>query len=146
MKTLDEVIAEMEGMGFIGTLADALHYLREYQDEKVRLARVIAQYQDGVKHCELAENKYRKLEDELNDLRREAIKYLGNPALTWEQLKLMVGKPVWVEIGDGTKLWVIIRKINDNGIVTGSDGFIGIADVYGMPTTWQAYRKERECE
>lgn len=31
MKTLDEVITEMEGMEFIGTLADALEYLKRYK-------------------------------------------------------------------------------------------------------------------
>ena len=67
---------------------------------------------------------------------------LHNEPLTWSELKQMIGKPVWVEIGDGSKGWVIIRKINEAGILFGSDGFIGIECLYGMDATWKAYRKE----
>jgi len=128
MKTLDEVIEKLEfatRVSFgcvlaknveVDDLTDALHYLKIFQAHEKRVR------------------------EQLDDLKEE---YRPNDPLTWDELKSMEGKPVWVEIGNGSKGWVIIRKINDNGIVTGSDGFIGIADVYGEPTTWQAYRKER---
>ena len=143
MKTLDEVIKSKElcndhkfrchecpyydddnevGCRSDDLDADALHYLREYQGEFAYEARV---------------NMADKFVNAL-------IESEDNPPLTWDELKQMEGKPVWIEIGDGSKGWIIIRKINESGIVTGSDGFVGISDVYGMDTTWQAYRKERK--
>lgn len=38
MKTLDEVINEMEGFWISGTLADGLHYLKEYRELKQHFA------------------------------------------------------------------------------------------------------------
>ena len=113
------------------------------------LEEAIKHCEEIAKECELRERttvcaeEHYQLAEWLKELKviKDAER---NDLLSWLELKKMKGKPVWVEIGDGSKGWVIIRKINENGIVTGSDGFVGIADVYGMPTTWQAYRKERK--
>lgn len=93
MKTLDEVITVMDHVEFCCTscklqfdcdevecfLEDALHYLREYRDKVhsldidianhcrsfEQLGVEIARYQEAVKNCEEAENKYRMLKGEL---------------------------------------------------------------------------------
>ena len=72
MKTLDEVIAELEDEG---VFADALHYLKEYKIKRERimakaqdcakhLQAEVARYQEAIKNCELAENKYKRLYEE----------------------------------------------------------------------------------
>lgn len=125
---------------------DALHYLKEYRDRKETLRnwteKAISE-QQNLSDAITFMQAYRDDKDDLTALRAYWKEQHENNALTWEELKQMEGKPVWVEIGDGSRGWVIIRKITDTGIVSGSDGFIGIATAYGMDTTWQAYRKER---
>ena len=79
MKTLDEVIkaceetvsdvdrgVDIEGC-FLGATEtrDALHYLRAFRDAKDTLEREKYRYQEAVKNCEEAENKYRTLKGEL---------------------------------------------------------------------------------
>lgn len=73
----------------------------------------------------------------------------ANNALTWEELKVMEGKPVWVEDNidepeDTTKYWAIYRRIEkaqETEYALLSDFYYDKAQ-YGE--TWQAYRKERE--
>lgn len=71
-----------------------------------------------------------------------------NPPLTWEQLKQMEGKPVWVEFTyhnpeETYKYWTIVKYFdNDDGgdmVFTGT-GFYH-KDLLGVD--WQAYRKEK---
>ena len=129
MKTLDEVIALMEGIEWEDWGKDALHYLKEYRAEKDKVEFLRAHIQ-----C-LEEDEQR------------------NDPLTWDQLKQMEGKPVWVEGEHGCiwdqKSWVLIRldKENDDLIIcVGTDNghyeFAIDKEDYG--TDWQAYRKERE--
>ena len=82
----------------------------------------------------------------------EIIKYrkdLRNDPLTWEELKQMEGKPVWVEENlhkYEAKYWSIHHGM--------SEGYDGDEILYLQPfttlsknnmgKTWQAYRKERE--
>lgn len=108
MKTLYEVIERLEDdlhaaeadsqliMLFDRDVVDALHYLKEYRDKAHRLdidiaehhrtfeqlGVEIARYQEAVRNCEEAENKFRKMEDELNDIRREHIEQMKNQPLT----------------------------------------------------------------
>ena len=77
----------------------------------------------------------------------------NNVALSWDELKQMEGKPVWVDGEHGCiwnqKSWVLIRLDKENEdliICVGTDNghyefAIGKED-YG--TDWQAYRKERK--
>ena len=108
---------------------DALHYLKEYKikrdrimaqaqacdDSEKRLQDEITRYQEAVKNCEVAENKYKRLYEELrktsqllrNDpdgdhqqlLKCQALlqDFYRNDPLDWETLTQMEGKPVWVE-------------------------------------------------
>ena len=79
---------------------------------------------------------FRDMEDELNDIRREHIEQMKNPPLTWDELRTMEGKPIWVEESAENGLWWTYWVIweQENAVLPGKN--------YG--TTWQAYRKERK--
>lgn len=70
---------------------------------------------------------------------------LGNEALTWDELKSMEGKPVWVEQHHGdTKGWLLIlRKCDDVVICTTKHGNWFYLYKASCGEKWQAYRKER---
>ncbi len=196
MKTLDEVIkaceetvndvdrgVDIEGC-FLGATEtrDALHYLREYRENKSGLEKTkealevkkkiyedmtekimqqgqenearcqaeITRYLEAVKNCKEAENKYKKLADEATDdltaLRAYWAEQQANPALTWDELRTMEGKPVWVEgrtMEDEYKFWCIVGKTDvlDRYIHLREHGHNNWKDTYG--DWWQAYRKER---
>ena len=145
MKTLDEVIkaneccdhgepdSRCEDCPYNGVGAccaeretDALHYLKEYRETKRHLA------------C---------LDDA--EIRGDNTQVVNNPPLTWDELRKMVGKPVWVEDNidepeDLTKYWAIYRRIEkaqETEYALLSDFYYDKAQ-YGK--IWQAYRKERE--
>ena len=138
MKTLDEVIDIMEhplygaddGFAEIAEddLADALHYLRELQ-----LFRETPVMQ-GI-HKAQEEYATYPVED-------------WNPALTWEQLKQMEGKPVWlVNTATEEAEWVLVGEWLDDDEMRicrmwQDDADYIIRELYG--DTWQAYRKERK--
>ncbi len=102
---------------------DALHYLKEYRDKHDEMLKE----EEALGYCEMAENR----------------------PLTWEELREMKHKPVWVETtlteDKKMKTWYLICGIDDS--------FIWVADVYGgqhnfprvcLDTNiWKAYRKER---
>ena len=147
MKTLDEVIDYCEGKQTCGEwvgIADALLYLKEYRDSKATIADVIERYtQAALWHM-----------DEVNKFaaQRFVMEY-DNPPLTWEQLKQMKGKPVWVEGEHGCiwnqKAWSLIHlDVENDDIVicvsTDNDVHYEFAiDKEDYGTVWQAYRKER---
>lgn len=156
MKTLDEVIFEAP-YSPTPWEADAIHYLREYKikrnmiftriqacdNREKRLQEEIALYQEAVKNCEAAESKYRQLAQDLREV--------GNPPLTWDELRTMVGKPVWIDSVPLVRRWVIIKKFHPIG---------GNKNLFDMEVEdgahflrknmrrddgawWQAYRKEQ---
>ena len=143
MKTLDEVIKAHEfcvNSAITGAVCeecpafakpdceireDALHYLKELKEERERKNQMIA-------------DVYKALEAEKKRI-TEAVIY--NPPLTWEQLKKMEGKPIWVE---PVKEWMLITEVDekDCGIwLLSLDGLDYDLMLHG---NWQAYRKERE--
>lgn len=77
----------------------------------------------------------------------------NNVALSWDELKQMVGKPVWLEynlqIGDKefrdkSKRWCIIGEFKpwkDTEITITENGFV--LSKREQIKDWQAYRKER---
>lgn len=147
MKTLDEVIDYCEGKQNCGEwvgIADALHYLKAFRDAKDTLEAEKDRYSEAVRNCEQAENKFRKMEDELNDIRREHIEQMKNDPLTWDDLcRLeMIGEPVW---NSNTLRWMLI-------IDNASDGtWIDLVNHAGGHEKWiehdlrknPLYRKER---
>ena len=138
--------------------ADALHYLKEYKikrarielqvhacdDREQRLQEEIARYQEAVKNCGLAENRYKRLYEETSQKLEQASQ---NLPLTWEELKTMAGKPVWIEHPE-TKIgrWIVIAKITgrneDLACMNATDAWGSYWKKY-QGLEWQAYRKER---
>ena len=83
---------------------DALHYLKAFRDAKDTLEREKDKYAEAVRNCEEAENKYKKMEEELGAQKLHMMwvdKHFAfdepNDPLTWQELRQMGGKPVWVE-------------------------------------------------
>ena len=68
----------------------------------------------------------------------------NNVALSWDELKTMEGKPVWIEFEKNGNHWLIITDIKSNGAV-GRGVYGENAPLYKdrIGTDWQAYRKER---
>lgn len=99
---------------------DALHYLNEYQRDKQIFAYDIAK-----RNLELSER---------------------NEPLTWDELKTLNGKPVWLELTyPGYQPWCGWEVIDHDGV--NEKWMSTYRDDYNreqMGKTWQAYRKERE--
>ncbi len=134
MKTLDEVLEAMTNEICLNSKADCwevpvdlygviLHYLHEYQRDKQIFAYDIAKRNMELSEC--------------------------NDPLTWDELKLLEGKPMWIEeIGQkySSPHWVI-----HNGIEDAYDGdeilylqpFFETVTKNSLGMTWNAYRKER---
>ena len=145
MKTLDEVIeaeeicsqidAECSICPYKATAKgwceekdrDALFYLKEYKKDR--------EDPDG-DHQQL--EKCRAL---LQDFYR-------NDPLSWDELKQMEGKPVWVE-AQYPHSWCIVREVQkymdgtEEIVLDGLNCKIGIGRKEKYGTGWQAYRKER---
>lgn len=77
----------------------------------------------------------------------------SNEPLTWDELKAMEGKPVWVEADDGKyKGWVVVEKFyslfeNEDLDAHVNLYYFGCSMEYSKEMYryyWQAYRKERE--
>ena len=149
MKTLDEVIFEAP-YSPTPWEADALHYLREYQDRKETLRnwteKAISEQQNLADTIFM--QAYRDDKDDLTALRAYWKEQHENNALTWEQLTHMVGKPIWLETKSG-KRWGIVNKV---WYTDWNDGKINVESKGGSYTTvarsmmgksWNAYRMER---
>ena len=77
-----------------------------------------------------------------------------NDPLSWDELRTMEGKPVWVEGNHGCiwgqKAWSLIRLDSENDdivICINTDNGVHYEFAIGQEdygTDWQAYRKERE--
>lgn len=163
MKTLDEVIkawsicfsdisrsnctgcpyADEDGESacFNHDREDALHYLKMYRSDQIQWEADRENWRD-------------KWETyiEAREMHIDAVKELKrNDPLSWEQLKQMTGKPVWVEynlhISDRdarSRMWIIVQKImpwrQDDELIYYSGFVFGKKEI---GKTWQAYRKER---
>ena len=137
MKTLDEVIEKCRG--YVDDVArgwdkqdcslpyddmmDALHYLLEYRTEQKILS-------DCKEHYKYWAGRY------YNEIEK-------NEPLTWDELKQMEGKPVWVEWQDHNKEWFLIDSIDKKKVVFRSQSGFGWYCIRRENESWQAYRKER---
>lgn len=128
MKTLDEVIKAFEYTYENDPIAwtygvDALHYLKEYQG-----------YLIGKEISEAFDEAFTEI--------------YNNSPLTWNELKKMEGKPVWIEHDSSStkyQRWVLVCEYTDaNKITIIANHLLTqiMPDEYGK--TWQAYRKERK--
>jgi len=142
MKTLDEVI---ETAPYVGTewTNDALHYLMEYQ----RVVNVLHKHGFGSVWGITLPN-HQEIEG------KPDIDGSLNQPLTWDELRQMEGKPVWLEYNlhlsdkdarSRSRMWIIVQKIlpwrQDDELIYYS-GFVFSKEE--IDETWQAYRKERE--
>lgn len=142
MKTLDEVIKAYEccmnentntclgcpyadetgeAACFNHDRADALNYLKAYRDDK----------------------------NDLTALRAFWKEQHENHPLTWDKLKTMEGKPVWLEdqFQNNIKTWCIVERIvkDEDCEYVILDGLYFPKDYLGEKIDgWQAYRKERK--
>ena len=118
---------------------------------------------EAIRHCEeVAENRcdecgmeHRQLSEWLKELkeRREADgekNRTDNLPLSWEELKSMQGKPIWVEYEGYIPGWEIIKHIgiykwtinsNDDEVIIETNSSILHEEEQGK--TWQAYKKEK---
>lgn len=151
MKTLDEVIERLEDdlhatdadsqliMLFDRDVVDALRYLKEYRSERAMWEADRKWHLDWLEQYKEAREKHQQAVIELKK----------NPPLTWDELKQMTGKPVWLQWtvkgewhhGD----WNLVNaQFGDSVWLVDSNGeeFDLLKEVQGA--MWQAYRKERE--
>ena len=86
---------------------------------------------------------YQKLQKMVN--KSDSLSDTENKPLSWEELKQMVGKPVWIEYFRRSSCfdseWVILKDINDS-CMSDTEHFGYDADEYGR--TWIAYKQERK--
>jgi len=132
MKTLDEVIFEAP-YSPTPWEADALHYLKVLKDILDPL-------------------KVKKITHEITCPQCNSVIAIflpeSNKPLTWDELKGMEGKPVWVEYTYQGEWrpdkgeWIIINSMGDDYLIDQTGEEFNPKSLYGK--TWQAYRKERE--
>ena len=122
------------------TYNDALYYLRMYYSDKVQWESDRKHYEDWIEQYKESRNKHQQAVKEM----------LKNPPLTWEELKEMVGKPVWVETDEEVKRWEIIEGIYQSQEEPHLECFFTKSDFCYSKLTigeaWNAYRRERENE
>lgn len=130
MRMLDEVIAYFDNQTqqrhvYLTEDAediynDVLHFLKEYQKE-------IGTMYEAVER-----------------MTKEEHRLAENEPLTWDELKQMEGKPVWVE-ALLYKQWAVIAYIGEEYIrFEGANLYAPECRIYmGEDNGWQAYRKER---
>lgn len=124
--------------------ADALHYLKEYSSNQDTIAEQLAELKQKNDHvCEMAITVC-KAYDRL--CKRLAEEYRNDP-LSWDELKAMEGKPVWIEaeslsvgVSPYWKGWYIISSFSDDEFMYCNDGYEWAKETQGR--MWQAYRKE----
>ena len=104
---------------------DAFYYLKEIKEQGWKRAYTILM-------------KDKKCESEAEE---------SNSSLTWDELKQMDGKPVWVEVNGkwSGKFWAFIELVNDKYFNFYQKGQEYPEDLwkYDFGKTWQVYRKER---
>lgn len=156
MKTLDEVIENFEkacdlerrcencsgclsqenGCPYDGaeSVPDALFYLKEYRDDKDEIDSTRLAYLDILTDYVALKNYWAEQQE--------------NEPLTWDELKTMEGKPVWVEV-DGKwwgRFWAFVEVKSDSYIDFFQKGQDYPEDLWkrDMGKTWNAFRKERK--
>ena len=158
-KSLDEVINTLlkdRAVTYYGNvivplqdLADALHYLEIFRD-------TINALNVERENCIEAACKYIEAEKELESQKVQMMwvdkhfefEITDNQPLTWDELKQMEGKPVWLEVKyhnpEATyKYWTIVKYFDSNE--GGDMVFTGTGFYYKdlLEVDWQVYRKER---
>ena len=151
MKTLDEVIEIASdwtnGFDEMSIEKQMLHYLKMYRSDQIQWEADRKDWQD--KWESYIEARERHL-DAVKELKR-------NDPLSWDELKQMEGKPVWIEIfypvmedeigatedeGEWKGYWAL-RSCRKNKFLVVENPREPLYETdYGK--TWKAYRKERD--
>lgn len=134
MKTLDEVIEALARDEYYCSACP----LQEYC-EGVTLSCYIEDALHYLKWFQARDNMSRRLDIE------------DNPPLTWDELKQMEGKPVWVEEENQPSQWYLINEVETDEDDDPEFVSMTVFECQGgywfyknnMGTKWQAYRKER---
>jgi len=157
MKTLDEVIFEAPYTPTPWEV-DALHYLKEYRSDKLQWEADRKLWQEKGLEFEEAKQRlieaakgFQKAKAEIEEISSDYValkqwwtEQQVNPPLTWDELKTMEGKPVWVE-GDRGNMWIIVGSFPrwmPNAFADSVPHIWWKKEYLGK--TWQAYRKERK--
>ena len=170
MKTLDEVIEAMTNEICLNSKADCwevpvnlygviIHYLHKYRSEKKLWEADRKMWAEKGSEIEKKQDKlikaakdFQKAKAEMEDISADyvALKQWWaeqNPPLTWDELKGMEGKPIWIELlGNGHwKGWDVVGGFTDDDFGA-SMVTVRMDDYYksDLGKTWNAYRRERE--
>ena len=157
MKTLDEVIGILErvvkhdnvwfdektALMTIETLTDILQYLRELRDMTDIPMEYFENGETSQKLRDTSQITCPKCHSEFVILPE------ANNALTWDELKQMEGKPVWLECRKAEeRYWVFVGEWFDDDEMRVYPICKDYADYIHKnayrPDAWQAYRKERD--
>ena len=156
MKTLNEVIKTLELCSMDDNPCDKCPYTEfdkngewacsmcgDFAQDELHYLKELRHILDNIIWVESTkeENGYWKL---------PTLPETGNDPLTWDELKQMEGKPVWIEV-DGNwwgKFWAFVETANENYMNFFQKGQEYPEDLWkrNMGKTWQAYRKERMNE
>ena len=145
MKTLDEVIKRIEIYKNIFDKNGCFecHYHEDDCIDSCFLENVL-HYLNTI---ETTENLYHDAVNKLSKWEEEDWKDRCLP-LTWDELKQMEGKPVWIEFlndeGEWNGEWCLVESSNNLicEILRCKMSWFGLRKIT-LGKTWQAYRKER---
>ena len=158
MRTLDEVINAFEKADVRWSndphnpleypdFCDAFHYLKAFRDaknaldaERERAIESYCQWKDAREKLEAQTSQMMWVDNHFQ------FEISDNPPLTWDELKQMEGKPVWVECEYYPSRWAIITGVYDCKISIVGNRLLDSELKDEQGEIWQAYRKERENE
>lgn len=175
MKTLDEILEAMTNEICLNSKADCwevpvdlygviVHYLHEYRSDKIKWEADRKSYQGFVDSYIKSRDKHQAAVIELKHKEKEVNEILTdyvalkqwwteqqvNPPLSWDELKTLEGKPIWV---DGSAFaegfWTIITGF---GKAQDTEYVYLLGDQYWKEymqddddgLSWQAFLKERK--
>lgn len=123
--------------------ADALYYLQKYQEYYKARNDQVERYQKAAQQCEEILKDYITLKQIA--LRQYCAEAQDNPQLTWDELKNMEGKPIWVEYEGYAPNWEVIEYIGNTKWKWGEviETHLSILHKETQGKIWKAYRKEK---
>lgn len=145
------------------TYNDALLYLKMYRSDKIQWETDRKMWAEKGPEIEKKQDKlikaakgFQKAKAEMEEISADYValkqwwaEQQDNPPLTWDELKEMQGKPVWMEaeslsigVSPYWNDWYIIKSFSNDEFMCCNDGFEWAKEMQGR--LWQAYRKERK--
>ena len=154
MKTIDEVIKAVQHCGLVSGFDDYYEYDGGCPYEDCSVCEKKRQLGKDITHYL---KEYRRVQKRMESIAlgsiEETLAKMDNPPITWDELKGMGGKPVWIEYADDEEQtgWALIAK-NPERPMFGNPKLFTLAredgkfylTISGYGKRWQAYRKERK--